>query len=227
MEGGVIRVRGGTDVKWSPTWDYFTGVDLPLLGETGFDIDAALRKRGHYPEGGGEVEVEVEPWNSESVELHERGELLRIEGTSHVSNLPGHIAERQASLARKVLSKPQVDVDIDVLRDEPARSKGTGITLRAVYEKTVLGGTCLGERGKPAEEVGREAAENLLQEMDGAGALDRYAGDQVLPFVALAGGSYSANSRTGHVVSNAAVCREFLDAGIELTGDKPVRIEAR
>lgn len=226
LHGATFRVTGGTDVKWSPTWDYLANVTTPLLRRIGVAMEDRLLRRGHYPKGGGEVEVTVEESGLQPLELRERGKLLSVRGFSHASNLPGHIAARQATAARKELEGLGVPVKVEG-RVEDAVSTGTGITLWAQYEHTVLGGSALGERGKPAEEVGREAAENLVREMDRPGALDRHASDQVLPFVAVTGGTYTATERTGHLETNAETCRRFLDREIQLDGKGPVRVSIR
>lgn len=225
-EGSVIGVRGGTDVKWSPTWDYLVNVAAPLMERAGLRASYELVRRGYYPEGSGIVEVSVSPSEVEGLTATERGELQRVEGISHVKDLPRHIAERQAESATEVLGELPVDVDVDVVRESGGPGRGTGVTLWAVYGETVLGGSALGERGKPAEEVGREAAAFLMGEVEGDGVLDRFAADQVLPFLAIGGGRYTATERTSHLETNAETCRRFLESDIELEGREPVLVEA-
>ena len=43
----TIRLTGGTDVKWSPSWDYFKYVFLPLLNNMGIKIYPQLILRGY------------------------------------------------------------------------------------------------------------------------------------------------------------------------------------
>ncbi len=49
----VLRIRGGTDVNWSPPMDYVRKVFLPMVGKMGFIAGADIKKRGYYPKGGG------------------------------------------------------------------------------------------------------------------------------------------------------------------------------
>lgn len=211
-EGEVeILVGGGTDVRWSPTYDYLENVTLPLLRKAGVDADARLVRRGHYPEGGGEIEVEVEGRDRMPLKIQERGELVRVGGRTHVSNLPNHITGRMAESARGSLEDVVVPVEIEEV-DQDATSTGTSITLWAEYENTVLGASALGERGVPAEEVGERAADRLTSEIDAGGTVDRYAADQLAPFVALVGGGYTAPEVTSHLDTCVWLCRQFLDA---------------
>ncbi|MBN1156432.1 RNA 3'-terminal phosphate cyclase [Candidatus Woesearchaeota archaeon] len=55
-----LAITGGTDVKWSMPWDYFTNVFLPVLKPYA-TIEARLIKRGYYPKGGGKVELMIKP----------------------------------------------------------------------------------------------------------------------------------------------------------------------
>jgi RNA 3'-phosphate cyclase len=57
----TIKLIGGTDVKWAPTWDYFNNVFIPLLKSLGISINVNLIKRGYYPKGGGEAEITINP----------------------------------------------------------------------------------------------------------------------------------------------------------------------
>ena len=60
----TINLTGGTDVKWSPSWDYLKYIFLSHLKKIGLKVDAKLIKRGYYPKGGGEAEITINPCNS-------------------------------------------------------------------------------------------------------------------------------------------------------------------
>ena len=57
----TLEVQGGTDVRWSPTIDYFDRVFLPALGNFGVKANLELKQRGYYPMDMGAVLLEVEP----------------------------------------------------------------------------------------------------------------------------------------------------------------------
>jgi len=118
-----FRIRGGTHVRWSPTFEHFADVFLPLLRDAGAEVSAELVGRGHYPQGGGEVVLRVSPSSLEPVEPR-RGELRRLTGVSHACDLPEHIVERQAETARETLGELDVPTEIDEVHLEDTPSKG-------------------------------------------------------------------------------------------------------
>jgi RNA 3'-terminal phosphate cyclase (GTP) len=77
----------------------------------------------------------------------------------------------------------------------------------------------LGEKGKPAEAVGREAAEKLLHVLRGAAAVDVHLADNLIPMLALAGGRIKTMRITDHIRSNIYVCEAFLGVGFEVDED--------
>ena len=56
----TLVITGGTDVKWSMSFDYFNNVFLPQLQRFA-KIEAKLIKRGYYPKGNGKVEIKINP----------------------------------------------------------------------------------------------------------------------------------------------------------------------
>ena len=60
--GGPVKITliGGTDLRWSPSIDYFRNVTLPILKLMGYDAKTKLMKRGHYPRGGGIWNITVD-----------------------------------------------------------------------------------------------------------------------------------------------------------------------
>ena len=215
----TFRIRGGTHVRWSPTFEHLERVFLPLLRDAGADASAELVRRGHYPQGGGEIVLEVSPSELSHVEPC-RIELERAEGVSHASGLPEHVVERQAEAALGVLSdglETTVDVEIEEVHVEgEVPSKGTEVTLVG-HAGTLLGGSALGERGKPAEEVGAEAAEELVSAVEAGADTDEYVADQLVPYVALAGGSYDAPRVTSHLETNVEITSEFAEVSLDGT----------
>ncbi|WP_297500742.1 RNA 3'-terminal phosphate cyclase, partial [Thermococcus sp.] len=51
--GGSFEITGGTDVPWSPPIDYLKGVTLFALERMGLKVEIEVKRRGHYPKGGG------------------------------------------------------------------------------------------------------------------------------------------------------------------------------
>ncbi|NJE61609.1 RNA 3'-terminal phosphate cyclase [Thermococcus sp. 21S7] len=218
--GGSFEITGGTDVPWSPPVDYLKNVTLYALGKMGIKAEMDLKRRGHYPKGGGLVTGRVEPWEERKpLEAVGWSRIERFAGISHATNLPAHVAERQARAARERLEElysVPVEIETEVSR---SLGPGSGIVVWAETDSLRLGGDALGKRGKPAEVVGREAADELLDQLTGGKAVDRFLGDQLIPFLAFAGGEIGVAEITNHLVTNVWVVEQFLGKIFEVEGE--------
>ena len=213
-----VRIRGGTDVKWSPPMDFHTEVFLKAVREMGCDVHLDLKRRGYYPKGDGLVEAKITPSHQLNgivlVESERIGEGV-VKGISHSCGLPAHVAERQAKAAESVLNAAGYDSELKTEIDENGkRTTGCGITLWKGYKS----GSALGERGKRAERVGEEAAGNIIKELESASTVDVYLADQLIPYIALANGKSEMRVRemTKHIETNMYVTKKFLDVEFEI-----------
>jgi RNA 3'-terminal phosphate cyclase (ATP) len=74
------------------------------------------------------------------------------------------------------------------------------------------GGVALGRPGLRAETVGINAAEFLLSELKSGEGADIFLADQLIPYIALAGGgSFTTRMLTPHTKTNIWVTEQFLD----------------
>ena len=219
-----VTIKGGTDVPKSPSIDYIRLTFLPLLEKIGIKGKIELIRRGHYPEGGGEIRIydvkgEILPFS-----LVSQGKLIEIKGIAHVSSLPRHIAEREAKAAKDFLSKHfNVPINIEIDVREKEISKGTGIALVSVFENTFLGSDSLGEIGKRAEIVGEEAGKILYEDIMTRATADRHMGDMLMLYASLSPkAEYLGAELTSHARTNAEIISKFLNnAKIEIKGEKP------
>ncbi len=211
----LIEIRGGTDVKWSPPVDYVKNVTFKALKELGVDAKLELVSRGYYPKGGGVVRVYVSP-SKLGGKVFEREDCDVVRGISHCQNLPKNVAERQAKSARKILELEGFGTEIE-LEVRKGISTGSGITLWCGYK----GGSSLGEKGKRAERVGEECAQEILKELKSDASFDRHLADQIMPFSAVASGEtfYTTSEVTLHQKSNAYVINEFLGDVVSFEGN--------
>src|SRR5690349_17648030 len=212
-----VEITGGTDVKWSPPIDYLRLVTLPLLERMNVHASVLVSRRGHFPKGGGIVRLASTPASAlKNILGTVSGTVNAVEGVSHSTNLPVRVAERQAAAAAQVIEQktfPHPQIRIEHSQDAPG--KGSGIVLRAVTSNGApLGGDSLGERGRPAEVVGEDAAGKLLEEMKSGAFLDRHMGDMIVPYAALAEGvsDVSVSHVTLHTLTNVKVAE--LVAGV-------------
>jgi RNA 3'-terminal phosphate cyclase (ATP) len=215
-----LEVYGGTDVQWSPTVDYFRHVFLPALNCFGAKARLDTNQRGYYPKGMGSVLLRVYPGDLKMAHLNAQNGKI-IEGISHCSNLPEHVAKRHAETATRILDAAGFDSRIDFqLINFP--STGSGITLWSGFK----GGSALGKKGISAEDVGKRAANEIIKEMRSTAVVDIHLADQLILYLALAGGSFTTSEISMHTRTNIWTAKHFLEKEIEISCKDIFRVEA-
>lgn len=218
----IIFEGGATDTFFSPTIDYFCYVFLGILKKMGIKLDINIIKRGYYPEGGAELEAIIRPSRPENASLIERGKFEKILIFSGASELlrDKKTAERQSAGVKEVLGKLRLPLE-EKIEYYQTKCPGSQICLAAEFENTIIGTDGLGKLGKRAEDIGKEAALELLEEQKNGACLDKHSGNQILPYLALAENKSCAtvSEITEHCETNMRVIEKFLDGKFE-TKDK-------
>ncbi len=221
-----IKIKGGaTNGKWAMPANYAKHVLLPLLGKIGYKAEMEILRYGYYPVGGAEVSLSIEPADLSPVNLTETGKIVSIKGISHAAKSleKNSVAERQQKVARKMIfDELGIVPEIEVKYADSA-CPGSAIDLFATTENSFLGSEGLGERGKRAEDVGREAAEKLVKYIQSQSLLDEHAEDQLIPYMALAGKSrIKVFSISNHTRTNIWVTEKFLDVKFSTDEDSKI-----
>ncbi len=222
-----LTLVGGTHVPWSPPFHYLSEVLFPALKTMGIAIEARIEKWGWYPKGGGILKVETRSTQHlKPVAFLERGSLKRIRGLSATSYLPKHVGERQRDEALRWIEKElKVDAEITLLPNVPGNGPGSFLFLVAESENATAGFSSLGQRGKPAEEVARDAVVSLKEYLESDGCIDPHLADQLIPFVIMAKGhsSFTTSRMSEHLLTNLWVVQHFSDVKIIKSGEKGKR----
>lgn len=226
----TLQITGGTCGKWQAPVEYFQNVLLPHLKRMVEKIDFKILKRGYFPKGGGRVELSLNPKENLDgileINLVERNNLVQIKGVSYAEKSleKAEVAERQAKAASSSLGKYEVPINITKEYGE-SLNPGSGIVLWGVFQSDDhlnpirLGADGLGERGKPSEKVGEEAAKMLMREIDSSGCVDSHLADQLIPVLGLVGGKMKVVSVSNHVESNIYAVEKFLNVKFEIKGN--------
>lgn len=235
-----IKIKGGTDVKWSMPFDFFDGLFLDFARDFA-EIDINLLKRGYFPKGGGKVDIKIKPrydlrsFSSFSefisklrqeikpLDMTLQGSLQKISGISHASQMleTAEVAVRQARAAKRKLGCLEVPIDIKAEYCDTL-SPGSGITLFAEFDECKLGADALGERGKKSEDVGEEAAEKLISEIRSGAAVDQHIADNLIPILALVGGQIKVSEITAHTLTNIYTVEKFLGKMFDVDSENRV-----
>ncbi|MEW5737592.1 MAG: RNA 3'-terminal phosphate cyclase [Myxococcota bacterium] len=234
--GGTLSLHGGTHVSMSPVFEYLTEVWAPLLAVYGLDVKVWLKAAGFFPQGGGVVHAQVGPPREVATALtrpEEGREAARV--FSIVGGLPVHIASRQAEAARAKLMAEGLRVDVEAKAYETKHSRGSAVLVVGERGLRHFGASALGERGKPAEAVGGEAAKAFLAEVRTGGDCDSHLGDQLLFPAALAAAGrlgpkrpthFTAARVTDHLTTHARVLEQFLPVKVDVDGRRVAVREA-
>jgi len=236
----AVTATGGTDVKWSPTMAYLRRVKLPLLREYGLQAAVEADRRGFYPAGGGEATLWLAPSSTDPIHLTERGAVTaaRVDSVATTDLADASVAERQADAVIEGLEAGRPEADGDARDDDhqelpvvertvrsvEATSAGSAVLLRVDTETGVAGFDALGEKGKPAEDVGQETVDAAHEFLAHDAPVDRHMGDQLAVFLTLAGGRVRIPAVTDHVRTSVDLLRTFgYDVSVEGT-DRPTLV---
>lgn len=215
-----ISLAGGTHVPFSPPYEYLEQVYIPMLNKAGAGIRIGIERYGFYPRGGGRIFAEITPAKRLVFSnLLEPGKIRSVTGISGVANLPLSIAERQKGAAAESLAAKGFRADIKYT-DVPAIGQGTFIFLKPEDSNRICGFSALGERGKKAEIVGREAAQAFLDFTACRSCLDHHIADQIVLYLGLSDGpsEFTTSSISSHLVTNLWAITKFLDIETSVNG---------
>lgn len=241
-----LTLTGGTDVPWSPTMDWLRNVLWPWVRPWADGAQIQVRRRGFYPRGGGEVEIEWTNGFSHPLDVGQVRQRATERLGGHQTN-PGRwrvqgsaietrhlaaasVAHRMQEAAHAALLAAGHESEIAAQTVE-AYSPGCSLTLWADDGRgNRLGADALGTRGLPAEKVGEQAAQRWLEDAKTGATVDRHMADHVVPWVALGAGAVMLPVATPHLETNIDTCRRFLGAdavrldGMVLCGPRTPRV---
>ena len=232
LSGGRLRLEltGGTDVPWSPTFDYCATVVREAFHLIGIEYSTAAERRGYYPRGGGRAVATIEPSRGATpLDLVSREDLAGVRVVSRCGGLPRGVAERQLSAATGLLGRAGIEVLGEEVAVENADSPGSSILVHSSGRTAILGADSIGARGKPAELVGREAASRFLAEATSGACMDSNLADMVIPLLSLAPSPSRVRVRevTPHLRSGLEIARQFTSCSWRedpQTGSTTVRV---
>jgi len=211
---GPVRliVKGGTAVKWSPPTPFLENVVWMALNDMGLDCRITVRRHGFYPRGGGEADIHIRPAGQLRPLAEVQCPTKAIRGISLCGRLPTHVALRQGKAAQDALKragyKPRIDVMILEGPDVPL-SPGSLVCLWST--SAYLGSCSMGERGKPAETVGAEAAEALIGCLRLGAQVDPHTADHLILPMSLASGdsAFTTSEVTLHTLTAIRLAETF------------------
>lgn len=219
-EKSRVTIRGGTHVPFAPTSNYIQETFLPAVGHMGLICNYRTIQAGYYPAGGGGIRAEISPVESiKPFDLSEKTGEARVELTSTVSNLPLSIAERQMNAGAERMRTTRMPFSQQT-KQYPSPGKGTLFFISYACGDVRAGFQSLGEIGKPAEKVARDACDEFEAYARSETALDKHLADQLVVPMGFASGPsrFTTCEITQHLLTNVAVVERFLPVRFRVTG---------
>lgn len=132
-----LKIKGGTDVLWSPSIDYTQYVLREAYSRMGIKFSLELCKRGYYPKGGGEINLHVNPSNPKSISFTKRktNSVKLICTFSKISI--GKIKNEVKEIIQK-LTKENFIVETEI-KNEEAVDSGASMLIYSIDEHSIIG----------------------------------------------------------------------------------------
>ncbi len=132
-----LKIKGGTDVLWSPSIDYTQYVLREAYSRMGIKFSLELCKRGYYPKGGGEINLHVNPSNLKSISFTKRKtnsvKLICTYSKISIEKIKNEIKEIEQKLTNENFI---VETEI---KNEEAIDSGASMLIYSIDEHSIIG----------------------------------------------------------------------------------------
>ncbi len=132
-----LTIKGGTDVLWSPPIDYTQHVLKNAYSRMGVEFSLKLNKRGYYPKGGGEINLQVYPSRIKSISFTER-KTNSVKLICTFSKLPIEKIENHIQEIKKKLTKENFIVKTEI-KNQEAKDLGASLLIYSIDKHSIIG----------------------------------------------------------------------------------------
>jgi RNA 3'-terminal phosphate cyclase (ATP) len=132
-----LKIKGGTDVLWSPTIDYTQHVLQEAYSRMGINFSLELIKRGYYPKGGGEIKLQVNPSNVKSI-LFSKRKTNEVKLICSFSKFTNNEIENKVYEIVKQLTDANFIVDVEI-KSEEALDSGASLLIYSIDDDSIIG----------------------------------------------------------------------------------------
>ena len=132
-----LKIKGGTDVLWSPTIDYTQYVLREAYSRMGIKFSFELCKRGYYPKGGGEINLQINPSNVKPI-LFSKRKTNNVKLICTYSKLIKEKIENEVKETVKKLTAANFIVDAEI-KSEEALDSGASLLIYSTDDKSIIG----------------------------------------------------------------------------------------
>ena len=132
-----LKIKGGTDVLWSPSIDYTQYVLREAYSRMGIKFSLELCKRGYYPKGGGEINLHVDPSNLKSISFTKRKTNI-VKLICTYSKISIEKIKNEVKEIKQKLTKENFIVETEI-KNEEAIDSGASMLIYSIDEHSIIG----------------------------------------------------------------------------------------
>ena len=193
-----VKIRGGTDVLWSPTINYTEKILKESFRRMGLEFSLKVTKRGYFPKGCGEVELEVFPSKVNSISFSKRTSN-DFSVLCTYSKIPlEQISKEIENIENKIKEKFSINVEI---KEENAIDSGSSLLVYSIDEKTIFGKDSLFDKKNEKFDF------DVVKFLENSFAIDENLADMLVLPASLASGktTFEVKKMTSHLETNLFV----------------------
>lgn len=219
---------GGTFGKWAPSLNYLKEVTYQIFKRVGLSISIEVQKHGFYPKGGALVKCTILPPSNKlkPIFLTDLGNLDLIQGDIVITEqLKGrNIGERiRTTIMNHVKTHLNLDSKIKIAYAK-SLSPGIGLSLWACSDTGAIisSGAILGDKTITSENLGKKAANIMINYIKNEIPVDNFLSDQLIPIMAYNRGPSKIKVKeiTNHTKTNLELTNLFIDRNYKITKEK-------
>ncbi|MBS3168001.1 RNA 3'-phosphate cyclase [Candidatus Woesearchaeota archaeon] len=220
-EPSNISIIGGTANPLAPPALDIREVFLWHLKNLGIDINLEIEKEGFYPKGGGIIKAKIVSCKElKEIKLQEPNHGQHYEETNVIAVCSKELKEKE--VAKRMIKGFKLNFPIkENIKNEEiytnTLSPGCYLHASYCYNGCKLGMSVLGEKTKKSEDIGKECALKLKEEMKSGENVDSFTADQLLIYMAIKGsGEIRVSKITDHTITNIQTIEKFLDVKFKI-----------
>ena len=193
-----LTIKGGTDVQWSPTMNYTQHVFREAYSRMGINFSLELRKRGYYPKGNGEINLEINPSNLKAISLTKR-KINQANIVCTFSKISNEKIENEIKRIKEKLVNENFVVGVEI-NEEEALDSGASLLVYSTDENSIIGIDALFDKKTQRFDIDLD---RFLEDL----AVDENLADMIIVPASLAKGktTFQVKKITKHLETNLFV----------------------
>ena len=214
-----FTVEGETFSNNSMTFDYFKNVLGGFWRKQNLQMQSEIIRAAYTRDTEGSCHIEVEPGPFTGLKYSTRGRAKLLRASISFSKLSVSIADRAASHLQKLAHSVKATFDCEI-NELPSDISGIQITVWMQYESGMGGGSAMGAKKIPAEQVAQEAFEKCYDWIATEAPIDAILAEHALLPSCFADESseFSVSELTSRFMTIAWVVKQFSPVRIMIKG---------